>query len=197
MAIAAAAGTWMAANAATIAAVTAAATTAMSLNQQRQNTKVQEQQAEMQKQNALEEMRQNYAALNTEQAKMSAQEIDASLENQKAYVQDAGRVNLMAASTGMGGQSIGDMFYQVEQKKAQNLDNLLLNHEAGMQELTQQAENLQAGAKSRLTGLTVSKPSAAAGILNIGTSALGGYLQGKELQKTFEDYSGSSLKGGV
>lgn len=117
----------------------------------------------------------NYEQLSEAELTLQQQTIDASLENQKGYIKEKGRINVMAAAMGTGGMSVSSQLSDLNRVKYSNYNTILLNRQAGMDNIADQAESLRYQAAGSMNVNPISRPSWAAAALDVGSQALGGY----------------------
>lgn len=168
--------------------------TVMQAQQQRAVAEQQARQQELNNQAALKQMQENYEALNVQDQESRKQSIDAEMQNQKDASQAQARVNLMSAASGMQGQSIDDLFFQIEKKKGENLNDILMNRENQIYNITRQAEQVQATAEASRSNRAFYKPSGWETGLRAVKSGMGGAMEGYKFGHLAADYFG--LKGG-
>lgn len=150
------------------------------ISAQNRQIDMQNQQVDLNNAATIEQMRDNYAALGTEQAKAAAESLQQGQDVQKAAIQAKSQANLMAAATGMGGASVEDMFYAVSRDKNQSMSNVISNYEDRVYEINLQAENVYNQAKGSLQNKTarLNKPSSFSKVANIAVGAISGYMTG-------------------
>lgn len=178
MAVAAA---WVAANAATTAAVAsttiAVASTVQSTMQAQKNAQAQAEAAKIQNEAAIATMGENYAELSEIERDAYQKSLDESMSTQQQYLQERGRVNVMAAFTGTTGQSITGQLQDLERERFSNYNTIMLNRQVEYDNVADQATSLRQQTKSGLQSTEVVRPSYAAAALNIGGALASGYSQ--------------------
>lgn len=178
---------------ATIAAITATqaavASTAISVAAVIQSTiqarKVAnaQQQAQQRRNEALSQQAvDNYDQLADIELEQQQKSIDTTLEVQKNYIQEKGRVNVMSAAMGTGGMSVTSQLKDLEQQKYSNYSTILKDKQVRMDNIRSQASAIRYQAANSMDISPISRPSYAAAALNIGSSLASGYAgvqQGK------------------
>lgn len=197
--MAVAAGAAVAAETATtMAAVSAAvgiASTAYSLYAANQNANAQMEAAEAHNQQVLESTIANYDQLSELELEAQQQSLEESMDMQKDYLSERGRVNVMAAYSGTAGMSVGSQLQDLERDKYANFNTIQLNQQAQFDNIADQAESLRYGAQGRMNVSPISRPSWASAALDMGTSVIGG-LQGYEQAKKGVELGESALTSG-
>lgn len=159
--------------------------------QARQQHEYMEQMIAAQNKAALEEMRENYGQLTKAENSVIAGTMQQSVEAQKQAAIAEGKINLMAAATGMGGSSVQDMFFQLQQQKGQNLSTLMQNQENALLDIQDQAENIYAATNSKLQRVRqVARPTGWSMAANLVSGGLQGYLSGSQMQSLSDDFFG-------
>lgn len=180
---------------ATIAAITATqaavASTAISVAAVIQSTiqarKVAnaQQQAQQRRNEALSQQAvDNYDQLADIELEQQQKSIDTTLEVQKNYIQEKGRVNVMSAAMGTGGMSVTSQLKDLEQQKYSNYSTILKDKQIRMDNIRSQASAIRYQAANSMDISPISRPSYAAAALNIGSSLASGYAgiqQGKAM----------------
>lgn len=194
----AAISTWMAANAATIAAVSAATTvasTAYSVYSQNQNAGLAaEQQSENNKAMAVAAAA-SYDDLSPAEIDASRQASELALQNQADAIQAKGRVNVFSAASGTQGGSVESALFDIDATEARNVNDILRQREAGLSQVKQQAESIRYGAEQGQNRQAISRPSWVEGGLQIGQSVAGAFDKYNTKKPTFEQQG--KVKGGV
>lgn len=179
--------------AASIAEVATVAATAVSIAatvastaQAQSNARAQERAAEARNQQLVEQTVANYDELADVELDAQQRAIDDTISVQKDYIQNKGRINVMAAAMGTGGQSVASQLSDLEREKYSNYNTILLSRQAEQDNIRSQAETMRYQAASGMSVSPVSRPSYAAAALNIGTTALSGYSDYKGVQRESE-----------
>lgn len=140
----------------------------------------QNRQIELNNQAVIEQMGENYAALNTEAQKAAAESVQQGMQSQLGAIKSRSEANLMAAASGMGGASVEDMFVAINRDEAKSMSNIIGNYEDRIYEINRNAENVWNQAKGGLQN-TLNKPSGWSKAANVITGAIGGYATGSQL----------------
>lgn len=206
MAVAAPIAVWMAANAGTIAAVSAAASiaaTAYSTYSQQQQAKAQAQaQSEQNKQQAVQAAA-AYDDLTPAEIDANRQAQDEALNQQAGAIQAKGRVNVFAAASGTLGGSVDSMLFDIDAMKSRNINTLLTQRESGLYSIKQQAEQVRQGAISNQSRQPIQSPSWIEAGFKIGSTAIDGFDKWGRMNETFKlqdkvnKPSTNQIKGGV
>lgn len=184
MAVAAAAvGTWVVANAGTIAAVTAVGSAVSQGMQARQQAKAQEQYQRQQNQQALKSMQNQYGQLSSKEADAHERALQDSMQVQEQYAQKRARVNLMSAASGTAGLSVDSMIQDLRMGKGKNMNTILRNQEIEMQGFRDQAEAIRTGTASRIDNRKIQRPSWAEIGISAAGQGLAGYSQGMSIKR--------------
>lgn len=195
---AAAVGGWMAANAGTIAAVSAAASvaaTAMTTVQQKQTADAQfKQQEEANKQQAIAAAS-SYDDLSATEIDLNRQAADAAVDQQRQAAQARGRVNLFASAAGTMGGSVDSLLFDIDSTRDQNINTILDQRQAGLYQVRQQAEGIRQGAVANNSRQAVNQPSWLAAGLEIGTKAMQGFGSYQANKSTYEGTKPMQAKG--
>lgn len=205
MAVAAAGiAAYAAANAGTIAAVSAAATIAAqgySMYSQSQQAKAETSAAEESNKEAAIQAAASYDDLSPAEIDANRQANDAALAQQAESIQAKGRVNLFAAASGTGGGSVDSMLFDIDTVRSRNMNSIIAQRESGLTSIRKQAEQIRQGAISNQNRQPINSPSWIEGGLKIGASAIQGL---SSYQDTLKATSGlqksnqsSQIKGGV
>lgn len=126
----------------------------------------------------------NYDQLADIELEQQQKSIDTTLEVQKNYIQEKGRVNVMSAAMGTGGMSVTSQLKDLEQQKYSNYSTILKDKQARMDNIRSQASAIRYQAANSMDISPISRPSYAAAALNIGSSLAGGFAgiqQGKAM----------------
>lgn len=193
---------YAAATAAQVAAVAATAisvaATAVSVAQANANADAQEKAAEKRNDQLVEQTVANYDELARVELDAQQQSNDESIEVQKGYIQEKGRINVMAAAMGTGGQSVSSQLSDLEREKYSNYSTILQNRQAKQDNIRSQAENMRYQAAASMDVNPVSRPSFAATALSLGSTAMGGYssYQGIKQESNLVSKPSSVKSGG-
>ena len=178
----AAVGTFLAANAGTIAAATMAGQAIMSGIQARKQAEAQQQYQQQQNELALKSMRDQYSQLSTAEKDAKERSLNESIQNQEEYAQRRARINLMAAATGTGGLSVDSMMQDLKMQKGRNLNTIVSNQEIELQGFRNQAEAIRTGTQGRIDTRKIQRPSWAEIGLSAAGSAVSGYMTGQDIK---------------
>lgn len=204
MAVVAPVVAWAAANAGTIAAVSAAASVAAqgySMYSQSQAAKAEAQAADDQNKEAAIQAAAAYDDLTPAEIDANKQANDAALSQQAESIQAKGRVNLFAAASGTLGGSVDSMLFDIDTVRSRNMNSIIAQRESGLTSIRKQAEQIRQGALSNQNRQPINSPSWVEGGLKIGAAAIQGL---SSYQDTIKATSGlqkanqtSQIKGGV
>lgn len=195
---AAAVGGWMAANAGTIAAVSAAAsmaTTAMSAYQQKQAADAQfksQQQANEQQAIAAAS---SYDDLSATEIDLNRKAADEAVNQQLQAAQAKGRVNLFASAAGTMGGSVDSLLFDIDRTRDQNINTILDQRQAGLYQVRQQAESIRQGAVANNSRQAINQPSWLETGLKLGSQAMQGFGQYSDRKSTYEGTQKLQAKG--
>lgn len=200
----AAIATWAAANAGTIAAVSAAASvasTAYSIYSQNQAASAQAKSASEQNQQAALQAAASYDDLSPAEIDANRQANDLAMQQQAEAMQARGRVNLFAAASGTMGGSVDSMLFDVNSTKDRNINSILMQREAGLYSIRQQAEQIRQGGIGAQNRTAISTPSWIEGGLKVGSAVIQGFDQyGRMNKDTFslqDKVTSKRIQGGV
>jgi len=204
MAVVAPVVAWAAANAGTIAAVSAAASVAAqgySMYSQSQAAKAEAQAADDQNKESAIQAAASYDDLTPAEIDANKQANDAALAQQAESIQAKGRVNLFAAASGTLGGSVDSMLFDIDTVRSRNMNSIIAQRESGLTSIRKQAEQIRQGALSNQNRQPINSPSWVEGGLKIGATAIQGL---SSYQDTLKATSGlqkanqtSQIKGGV
>jgi len=178
----AAVGTFLAANAGTIAAATMAGQAIMSGIQARKQAEAQQQYQQQQNELALKSMRDQYSQLSSAEKDARERALQDSIQNQEEYAQRRAKINLMAAASGTSGLSVDSMMQDLKQQKGRNLSTIVSNQEIELQGFRNQAESIRTGTAGRIDNRKIQRPSWAEIGLNAASSAAQGYMTGMDIK---------------
>lgn len=182
MAVAAAAGAWVAANAATISAATAAISTVAQGVQARNQAQAQEEYRKQQNEMAIESMQDQYGQISEAEADARERAAQESINNQEQYAQRKARINLMAAASGTQGLSVDSMMRDLKQQKGRNMNTIITNQDIELQGFRNQAEQVRTGTAGRIDTREIKRPSWAAIGLQTAQAGTQGFLRGKAME---------------
>lgn len=207
MAVVAPVVAWAAANAGTIAAVSAAASVAAqgySMYSQSQAAKAETQAAEDQNKEAAIQAAAAYDDLTPAEIDANKQANDAAMAQQAESIQAKGRVNLFAAASGTLGGSVDSMLFDIDTIRSRNINSVIAQRESGLTSIRKQAEQIRQGGLSNQNRQPINSPSWVEGGLKIGTSIIQGISSYQDtmkatsgLQKATQSTGKSQIKGGV
>ena len=194
----AAVGAFMAANAGTIAAVSAAtavASTAYGAYSQSQSaTMMAQQQSEANRAMAIAAA-DSYDDLSPAEIDAQRQASELGIQNQAEAIQAKGRVNVFAAAAGTGGGSVDAALFDIDATKDRNVNDILRQREAGLYSIKQQAESIRVGATQGQNRTAIEQPSWLQTGMQIGQQAVSGFDKYMSKQPTFDKQQ--KVKGGV
>lgn len=177
----AAAGSFLAANAGTIATATMAGQAVMQGIQARQQAKAQQQYQDQQNKSALASMQDQYSDLNENERDARQRSLMESMQNQEEGARRRASINLMAAASGTQGLSVDSMIQDINRNQGRNLNTIISNQDTELRGFRQQAEQIRTGTASRMDTQKIQRPSWAEIGLQAGSSALQGYTTGQEI----------------
>lgn len=195
---AAAASSWIAANAGTIAAVTAAvstAATAASMYQQKQTADAAFDQQEQANKAQAKAAASSYDDLSATEIDINRQASDEVIQQNLAAAQARGRVNLFAAASGTMGGSVDSMLSDIEATKDRNINTVLDQRQSGLYSVRQQAEATRWGAVSSSSQQAISKPSWLEAGLKLGSQAIQSLDKYADRKQTYEGTQKLSTRG--
>ena len=177
----AAVGSFLAANAGTIAAATMAGQALMQGVQARRNA---EQQQEMQRLNnrrAIESMQGQYSQLSGAEADARERAVSEAVDNQIEAARRKSRLNLMAAASGTQGLSFDAALRDLKSQQGRNLDTILSNRDIELQGFRNQAEQIRTGTANRIDTRKIQRPSWLEVGLSTASAGVQGYMTGSDL----------------
>lgn len=194
----AAIGAFMASNAGTIAAVSAAASVASTAYgayaQSQSATMMAQQQSEANRAMAVAAA-ESYDDLSPAEIDAQRQASELGLQNQAEAIQAKGRVNVFAAAAGTGGGSIDAALFDIDATKDRNVNDILRQREAGLYSIKQQAESIRVGATQGQNRTAIEQPSWLQTGMQIGQQVVSGFDKYMSKQPTFDKQQ--KIKGGV
>lgn len=174
-------GSFLAANAGTIAAATMAGQTLMQGVEARRQAEQQQQMQEANNKRAIESMQGQYSQLSGAEADARERAATDAMSNQIEAARRKSRINLMAAASGTQGLSFDSALRDIKQQQGRNLNTILKNQEIELQGFRNQAEQIRTGTAGRIDNRKVQRPSWLEVGLNTATSATQGYMTGQDL----------------
>lgn len=199
MAIAAAAGAWIAANAGAISAVTAAGSAMMQGIQARNAAQAAETQRKQKNASALNSMQDQYSQLSGAEKDSRQRAVEESMANQREYASRRSKISLMAAASGTSGLSVDSMVRDLRQQRGRNMNTIITNQDIELQGFRNQAEQIRVGTAARTDNRKIQRPSWAEVGLQTGIAGVQGLAEGKDIQESL-GYGGdpaATLKGGT
>jgi len=195
----AAVGAFIAANAGTIAAVTAAGSAMMQGIQARNAAQAAETQRKQKNAAALNSMQDQYSQLSGAEKDSRQRAVEESMANQREYASRRSKISLMAAASGTGGLSVDSMVRDLKQQRGRNMNTIISNQEIELQGFRNQAESIRVGTAARTDNRKIQRPSWAEVGLQTGIAGMQGYAAGSDIQESL-GYGGdpaATLKGGT
>ena len=199
MAIAAAAGSWIAANAGAISAVTAAGSAMMQGIQARNAAQAAETQRKQKNAAALNSMQDQYSQLSGAEKDSRQRAVEESMANQREYASRRSKISLIAAASGTSGLSVDSMVRDLRQQRGRNMNTIITNQDIELQGFRNQAESIRVGTAARTDNRKIQRPSWAEVGLQTGIAGVQGYAAGKDIQESL-GYGGdpaATVKGGT
>ena len=145
----------------------------------------------------------SYADLGAAKREIEEESLEASLAQQKEYIQAVGRVNLLAGASGTFGGSVDSMLRDLRQTRGANVSKIVKNRNTQLEGLYLNAKNIERQGLASQTTRTFNKPSALATGLGVASAGLQGYSSGLNLQRQYtesrkkKDILGGSIGGGI
>ncbi len=141
--------------------------------------------------------RENYKQVALAEQQVNQEYREDLMQNQISLAQQQAAVELMAAASGTGGQSISAMLTDLSTTAGQNQAKIVQNFENEQTSISNQYRSIQSGASMEISG--VKKPTTGETIMGATASGLqgfiGGYNAGNALDSAYTDYrKGSSIK---
>lgn len=194
----AAVGAFLAANAATIAAVTMAGTALMQGIQSRNQAKAQQEYQQQKNERALSSMQDQYSQLSGAEADARERSIDESMRNQVESAKRKSRINLMAAASGTQGLSVDGMIRDISQQQGRNMNTILRNQDIELQGFRNQAEQIRTGTANRIDKRKIQRPSWGEIGLSTASAGVQGYMTGSDLTSSLGNGGNprATLRGG-
>ena len=195
----AAVGAFIAANAGTIAAVTAAGSAMMQGIQARNAAQAAETQRKQKNAAALNSMQDQYSQLSGAEKDSRQRAAEESMANQREYASRRSKISLMAAASGTSGLSVDSMVRDLRQQQGRNMNTIITNQDIELQGFRNQAEQIRVGTASRIDNRKIQRPSWAEVGLQTGIAGVQGFAAGKDIQESL-GYGGdpaATLRGGT
>jgi hypothetical protein len=145
----------------------------------------------------------SYADLGAAKREIEEESLEASLTQQKEYIQAVGRVNLIAGASGTFGGSVDSMLRDLRQTRGANVSKIVKNRNTQLEGLYAEARNIERQGLASQTTRTFHKPSALATGLGIAGAGLQGYSAGLTLKRQYTESRkkpevlGGAIGGGV
>jgi len=171
----AAAGSFIAANAGTIAAATMAGQAVMQGIQARKQAAQQAEYQKQQNRRAIDSMQDQYGQLSGAEADARERAVQEGMNNKLEAAKRKSQINLMAAASGTQGLSVDSMMRDISQQRGRNMDTIIRNQDIELQGFRNQAEQIRTGTAGRIDNRKIQKPSWAEIGINAGAQAFQGY----------------------
>lgn len=166
-----------------VAAAAAVAATAQQVKQSRDLAAQQVRAANKKNDQIVESTVSNYDQLSEAELESQNMALDNSLSMQKDYLKSKGRVNVLAAAMGTGGQSVSSQLGDLQRTKYSNYNTILQNRQADLDNIADQATSLRYNAAAAIDTTPISRPSWASAALSAGSIAASGYSKFSDTQK--------------
>lgn len=178
----AAVGSFLAANAGTIAAATMAGQALMQGVQARQQAEAQQQYQQQRNKRALKSMQDQYSQLSGAEADARERALEQTMDNQVEGAKRKARINLMAAASGTQGLSVDGLMQDISRNQGRNLNTIISNQDIELQGFRNQAEQIRTGTANRIDNRKIQRPSW--GEIGVSTASAGvqGYMTGTDLK---------------
>lgn len=124
----------------------------------------------------------SYADLGAAKREIEDESLEASLAQQRDYIQAVGRVNLLAGASGTFGGSVDSMLRDIRQTRGANVSKIVKNRNTQLESLALDARNIERHGLASQTTRTFNKPSALATGLSVAGAGLQGYSAGLSLK---------------
>lgn len=164
--------------------------------QANKNANAQEDAARKRNESLVEQTVANYDELADVELDKQQQALDSTKGVQEQYIQEKGRINVMAAAMGTSGMSVKSQLNDLGRDKYSNYNTILLNRQADMDNIRSQAETMRHQAANSMDVSPISRPSYAAAALNIGGQAMGAYSNFQEGKSDANQLSKSKIGAG-
>lgn len=162
-----------------------AASAAATVIQVQDGRKAADAQAEQQEIHNREQSRaieQSYGDLSQVEQDALLEEADSNIDMQKQYMMQRGRVNTMAAASGMGGMSVAQQEKGLARDRAHNLESIQNTRQSKLDNVTNQAKQIRSQGMAGMDYSPISRPSWAVGALQVGSTVLGGMSAASQAQ---------------
>lgn len=170
---------YAAASAAQVATVVSTAvsvaSTIAATAQARAAARAQEVAAERRNAQLVEQTISNYDELAEQELDAQQQSLDRSVKAQRDFLVNKGRINAVSAARGVGGLSVSSQLQDLERVKYSNYNTILLDRQAQMDNIADQAQSMRYQAASQMDVRPISRPSWAAAALDVGAGVTSGY----------------------
>ncbi|MGL5456734.1 MAG: virion core protein, T7 gp14 family [Citrobacter telavivensis] len=141
----------------------------------------------------LADTRENYKQIAQEAQQVNQEANQNIIQNQMSLAQQKAEVELMAAASGTGGQSVSAMMTDLSATAGRNSATIIQNAENQQQSISNQLRAVQKGGAVEFRKFD--KPSASNTIFGAVGSGLSGYLTGSQAGKALGDAYTSSRRG--
>lgn len=178
----AAVGTFLAANAGTIAAATMAGQALMQGIQARKQAEAQQEYQQQRNKRALESMQDQYSQLSGAEADARERSLEETMDNQVEAAKRRSRINLMAAASGTQGLSVDSMMQDISRNQGRNMNTIISNQDIELQGFRNQAEQIRTGTANRIDKRKIQRPSWGEIGLSTASAGLQGYMTGTDLK---------------
>lgn len=159
----------------------------------RQQAKMMKKAQEAEWQTRLADTRENYKQIAREVQQVNQEANENLMQNQVSLAQQMAEVELMAASSGTGGQSVTAMMTDLSATAGRNSSTIIQNMENQQQSISNQLRAIQKGGAVEMRKFN--KPSAASTITSALGSGLSGYMSASKTGKELSDAYVSSRRG--
>lgn len=164
----------------------AAASAANSFKQQRNMAKAQQAQQKRNNERATADMIDQYGQMSDSERQSQEQTISDSMEVQKEAQRRKAELNLSAASTGIGGNSVLGMFNSINRDTGSNFNTIFKNREIEQSNFRNKATSIRTGTVANYDTRIIEKPSYLQGAIQVGTATAQGYMQGAAHEKAMK-----------
>ncbi|YP_009791129.1 internal virion protein [Marinomonas phage CB5A] len=117
----------------------------------------------------------NYDQMSEQELSVQEQSLQESLQTQKDYIASKGRVNVMSAAMGTGGQSVASQLQDLERVRYGNYSSILQDKQAQLDNIADSAENERYQGAAAQDRTAITRPSTASTLLAVGSTAAQGY----------------------
>lgn len=163
------------------AAAASVAATVVSVQDSKNQADAAAEQQEIHNREQAKSIEQSYGDMSRVEQDALLDEADSNISMQKQYMQARGRVNTMAAASGMAGLSVAQQELGLSRDRAANLDAIQATRQSKLDNINNQAKQIRSQGMAGMDYSPISRPSWASDALKIGSSALnsfGGAYQG-------------------